>query len=377
MENIMDNVELWKPARLSSLITMAKAHYAMSTIDQNDHIYKDYTTDDVRMFLDFSQAIEMANSFSDFSKEFDFTITFNNFIEVLKQTIIGENIIAVVTCNQDNHYICVTTSNVFGLLIKHYSVASKKRAVIYIYCQDCSTSVIGGSTYEAQWTYNVNNFLHENFTISLIHSQKEFIKLNRRNVYETAYLDGDYDSDKDSIFYHLYVNNTLFLVVRHSRFDFDEASKFYEIMENIYLAEYSNRNAEKLYSIFCTRLACFDLLPGDIGEISVCYYDPRTNDYAYSSVDYTQGNLVCIEFPDDEVENGHWFFGADVWEYKNDELFIKSGKTKFEINFRLVLPNNKHLEEKIAGLPNGYLSPGTIDYIFRLATIKYMPKYFP
>ena len=82
-------------------------------------------------------------------------------------------------------------------------------------------------------------------------------------------------------------------------------------------------------------------------------------------------------YPDDEDENGHWCFGEKVWEYKNDELLIKFGKNKFEIHFKLVLPNNKQLEEKIADLPNGYLSSGTIERVFKLATIKYMPKYFP
>ena len=377
MENIMENVEQWKPERLSSLIAMAKAHYAVSTIDQNDHVYKTYTTNDIRLFLDFNQAVEMANSFSAFSKEFDLAISFNNFIDVLKQTVIGENIIAVVPCNQDNHYICITTSDVFGILIKRSGIVSKT-AVIFIYCQNCSTSIIGGTTYEAQWTYSVENFLSENFVVGLDDSRKKYIKAKKgHTVYETAYLHGDYTSKNGIVYYQLYVDDGLFLDIAHDYFNFDEASKFYEIMENVYLAEYSSRNAEKLYSIFCTRLACFDLLPGDIGEISICFHDPRTNDYSYSSVDYTEGNLVCIEFPDDEDENGHWCFGEKVWEYKNDELLIKFGKNKFEINFKLVLPNNKQLEEKIADLPNGYLSSGTIERVFKLATIKYMPKYFP
>lgn len=371
MQNFMENIEQWQPKRLSSLVTMAKAHYAISNVSPDN---RSYTTDDIRTFLDFNQSMSLANSFYTFSKDLNFTFVFSNFIEVLKKTIIGKDIIAVVPCNE-NHFICITVSDVFGLLIEQ-SQDNPTIALLYVYCKNNSESQIDECSYEWQWKYAVNNFLFETFSVSILESAKEFIrKENPTDISEKVMLYAQYDSDMDTAYYELYVNDELILGMNYTLLNFPQVLKFYELLENICLAEYS-KDPQKIYSIFCSTLINFDLMPGDVGEVAIASYDPdgEPNNNIVSSVDYIEGILICIRFTDDE--GAHWYFDQNMWEYKNDELLIKSNKSSFNITTNIVIPNDDTLEEKISGLPNGYLSSATIGRIFNLATIKYIPMYF-
>ncbi|MBR2289295.1 MAG: hypothetical protein IJ867_01400 [Clostridia bacterium] len=375
--DIMLGVTEWEN-NLSNLVHMIKERYsAKKTTSYNAHnIFNDMAPCERTM---------MDRSFSKLGRYYSeerhhLRSSFINFLNTLERTAIGTHIIGIIPCDSLHHFICVTTTNVFGIEIHNFVKDDSIVFVTIYYDNDINHRI---DTYPQKWKYRVSKFLSPDFKINISETEKvafnpHFGEINLKALYAS-----------EDATYQAFVDGTKIAEMSYTYFGFKGAFTFFQFMEDVFLHN-PLEDADEIYSIFCKYLKAFKVAsPAEIKNASISILvRPEVDDNAFgfdnfisSVVSYHYDRLTSIQFIDEE--GSHWYFSEHEWDYQNADILIECRNGQIAITTYYSMPNDENFKKYLKNWQNLRFSDqfennqDFVNHIVQLASSKYIPEFFP
>jgi hypothetical protein len=279
MNGINHYVEHWDSWYVSDIFTIAKSHFNSVVIQKNA-----YTEADLERFLTAYQRAQLSNILKKYGSGRFLPNSIDGFKKLLESTFIS-GIILAITPYQDNCLLCVTNSRVYAVIVDF----SKER-------ECCTLSIfmnenrINGYNqpfvYNVKKTYDVLYDYDSGFYVSIVETEKEAKEENHVFYFTAQYNDATASFER-------YIDGNLDFKMNFIDYTLFDEHMLDGIEDSIFQPELDIVTACFAYSVFCSRIIYYNVLPDEIEDAYFCKYSFNGNTLQVSSrIRYHKGEPV-------------------------------------------------------------------------------------